>query len=197
MDRPGPCVPEGAGAASQAGDSGCDSGTCPKRKYGKLHLSRVHDSANPTIDNHSLSFFSTLLLRPLTFGILASKRRGRDRSKSRTRSKSRSRSKHPKKGPIFVRFVIPLAGILSVVTARLYDMGGQTSASQAHEDAERAPLLGGSQRNEPIEHEAPAKRAGKWVVQNAVFIFMSLLILAVAIVFCIFFGSEFHCPSVR
>jgi endothelin-converting enzyme len=60
----------------------------------------------------------------------------------------------------------------------------------AHEDAEREPLLGGSQENERNEPEALANRAGKWVARNAVLIFMSLLILAVLIVICIFFGSK-------
>ncbi len=126
----------------------------------------------------------------LDSGILASKRRGRNRSKSRTRSKSRSRSKHQKESPIYIHFVVPLAGILSAVTARLYDLGGQPFTSMAHEDAEREPLLGGSQENERNEPEALANRAGKWVARNAVLIFMSLLILAVLIVICIFFGSK-------
>jgi hypothetical protein len=143
------------------------------------------------------SFFSTLLLLCLTFGILASKRRGRDRSRLRIRSKSRTRSNHKQESPIFVHFVIPLAAILSAVTARFYDMGGQPSpsVSQAQDDSERTPLLGGSGRDERGEPEVPAKRAGKWVIRNAVLIFMSLLILAVIIIICIFFASKLQFPN--
>lgn len=77
-------------------------------------------------------------------------------------------------------------------------MGGQPSpsVSQAQDDSERTPLLGGSERNERGEPEAPAKRAGKWVVRNAVPIFMSLLILAVIIVICIFFASKLQFPNI-
>ncbi len=125
--------------------------------------------------------------------------RGRDCSmpKSRTRSKSRisrsrSRSREQRKQrPIFANFVIPLAGLLSGVTARLYDMGEPASASQAHAVAERAPLLGGSE-NERSEREAPTRRARRWVIHNAVIIFVSILLLAAIIILCIFFGSELH-----
>jgi len=143
------------------------------------------------------SFFSTLLLLCLTFGILASKRRGRDRSRLRIRSKSRTRSNHKQESPVFVHFVIPLAAILSTVTARFYDMGGQPSpsVSQTQDDSERTPLLGGSERDERGEPEVPAKRAGKWVIRNAVLIFMSLLILAVIIIICIFFASKLQFPN--
>jgi hypothetical protein len=96
-----------------------------------------------------------------------------------------------KQRPIFANFVIPLAGLLSAFTARLYDMAEPTSASQAHVDEvdERAPLLGAPE-NERSEPQAPAKRAGKWVARNAVIIFVSLLILAVIIVLYIFFASK-------
>lgn len=79
-------------------------------------------------------------------------------------------------------------------------MGGQSSASQAREVNEveevdeRAPLLGGDE-NLRTEPEAPAKRAGNWVIRNAVIIFMSLLVLAVIIVLCIFFASKSHCTK--
>jgi endothelin-converting enzyme len=68
---------------------------------------------------------------------------------------------------------------------------GETSTSQAPVDEvdERAPLLGSSE-SEPSEPEAPAKRAGKWVARNAVLIFVSLLVLAVIIILCIFFASR-------
>ena len=68
---------------------------------------------------------------------------------------------------------------------------GETSTSQAQVDEvdERAPLLGLSE-DEPNEPEAPAKRAGKWVARNAVLIFVSLLVLAVVIILCIFFASR-------
>ena len=97
-----------------------------------------------------------------------------------------------KQKPIFAQFVIPLAGFLSAFTARLYDMG-ETSASQAQaaEADERAPLLGGSENERSEPPEAPAKKAGKWVIRNAVIIFVSLLILAVIIVLCLFFASKF------
>jgi hypothetical protein len=114
--------------------------------------------------------------------------------KTRTRSKSRSRSRSRKQRterPIFASFVIPLAGLLSGVTARLYDMGEPASASQAHAVDERAPLLGGSE-NARREPEAPAKRARRWVIRNAVIIFVSILLLAVILVLCIFFGSELN-----
>jgi hypothetical protein len=144
----------------------------------------------------SLSPHSTSLLQS---GILTSERQGRDCSmpKSRTRSKSRisrsrSRSREQRKQrPIFANFVIPLAGLLSGVTARLYDMGEPASASQAHAVDERAPLLGGSE-NERSEREAPTRRARRWVIRNAVIIFVSILLLAVIIILCIFFGSELH-----
>lgn len=153
----------------------------------------------PSTFNHHT--FSTLLLlcspaSSFTFAILASKRQGRHRSKSRIRSKSRSRSgsraEQRKQRPIFSHFVVPLAGLLSAFTARLYDMG-ETSTSQARVDEvdERAPLLGGSQ-NEHNEPEAPPKKVGKWVIRNAVIISVSLLILAVIIVLCIFFASKLH-----
>jgi hypothetical protein len=191
-----------SGKASGGGGraAGWGSGTI-SQKGKKLHLrtwiSRLHDQLVPpsTITPSASffsSFFSTLLLLCLIFGILASKRRGRDRSKSRTRSKSRSRTNHKTESPIFVHFVIPLAGILSALTARFYDMGGQSSPSGSHaqDDTEQTPLLGGPDRNERSEAEAPAKRAGKWVIRNAVLVFMSLLILAVIIVICIFFASK-------
>jgi ABC-type Fe3+ transport system permease subunit len=142
---------------------------------------------------------SILLLLFFTFGILASKRLGRDRSKSKSRTRSKTRSKFKSRSlldqrqqrPIFAHFVIPLAGLLSAFTARLYDMG-ETSTSQAPEVDERAPLLGASENERNTEPQAPVKRAGKWAVRNAVIIFMSLLVLAVIIVLCIFFASKSH-----
>jgi endothelin-converting enzyme len=92
-----------------------------------------------------------------------------------------------------------LAGLLSAFTARLYDMGGQSSPSQAREAEpdevdERAPLLGDVE-NVRSEPEAPIRRAGSWVIRNAVIIFMSLLVLAVIIVLCIFFASQLYCTN--
>jgi hypothetical protein len=146
-------------------------------------LAALHDSGAST----TTSFHSTQLL---AFDILASKRRSKSRIRSKPRSRSRSRSKDRKESPIFVHFVIPLAALLSSVTARLYDMGGPSATPQAHDDPERAPLLGGSQRKDSNPPEAPAKKAGQWVARNAVIIFMSLLILVVILVICIFFGSK-------
>jgi endothelin-converting enzyme len=69
---------------------------------------------------------------------------------------------------------------------------GETSTSQAPEVDERAPLLGGSENERNTEPQAPVKRARKWAVRNAVIIFVSLLVLAVIIVLCIFFASKSH-----
>lgn len=60
--------------------------------------------------------------------------------------------------------------------------------------SERAPLLPDSQRDQENGahtngNDAPSKKAARWVVRNAVMIFMSLLILAAIIVLCVFLGS--------
>jgi hypothetical protein len=120
------------------------------------------------------------------FDNLASKKPGKT-SRSRSRPRSRSRTKD-KKEPDWKYFVVPLSGILSCIAARLHDMGGNTSQDQ--QDTERTPLLPDSERPQHKEPGAPAKKAARWVARNAVTVFMSLLILAIILGLCLFFGSK-------
>lgn len=112
---------------------------------------------------------------------LASKKR------SRTRSKSRSRSKAAQKAPVFANFVIPLAGILSSVTARFYDMGVQSQKSREQSETEHTPLLSESGRHDSSTN---AKKGARWIICNALIILISLLIFVTTIVLCVFFGCK-------
>ena len=105
-------------------------------------------------------------------------------------------------------FVIPLAGLLSAVAARLYDWGHPVpeimgaSLSKPQEESvngngnsnrlgnERTPLLPRSERASE-DTEGRAKKAAKWMAHNAVLVFMTLLITAVIIILCLFFGGKF------
>ncbi|KAK0107823.1 hypothetical protein ONS96_003612 [Cadophora gregata f. sp. sojae] len=62
--------------------------------------------------------------------------------------------------------------------------------ARAQDDAERAPLLADSQRSQDVETTPRPKKAARWVARNAVIVFMSLLILAVIILLCVFFGMS-------
>lgn len=79
-------------------------------------------------------------------------------------------------------------------------MAGQSSkGTNRVKDAERAPLLGvksaenGKSARKSAEEDTEAGgpvKAARWVARHAVIVFMSLLILAVIIVLCLFFGSK-------
>jgi endothelin-converting enzyme len=56
-------------------------------------------------------------------------------------------------------------------------------------ELERTPLLPQSQRQTDHGPAAPVKRTAKWVGRNVVVVFASVLILAVIILLCIFFGG--------
>lgn len=89
--------------------------------------------------------------------------------------------------------MIPLSGILSCVAARLYDMGAGTSSNSQrpeHGDTERTPLLRNSEASQDAEHGTPVKKAARWLTRNAIGVFMSILILAVILVLCLFFGMR-------
>ena len=88
--------------------------------------------------------------------------------------------------------MVPLSGILSCIAARFYDMGAGTSNSQAQDqqDTEQTPLLPDSERPQPKEPAAPAKKAARWVARKAATVFISLLILAIILGLCLFFGSK-------
>src|SRR3982750_313299 len=98
----------------------------------------------------------------------------RQKSRSRSRATSRSRSKQPDATPAFVNFVIPLAGILTTITARLYDMAGPTPKSDA---SERSPLLSPAKGADDNAMTGQVKKTARWVTRNAVIVFMSALIL--------------------
>jgi hypothetical protein len=70
-------------------------------------------------------------------------------------------------------------------------MGAGTSTSHVEEpqETERTPLLPDSDRPQH-EEPAPAKKAGRWLAQNAVTFFSTTLILAVVIALCVFFGGK-------
>ena len=119
--------------------------------------------------------------------------------KSRSRARSKSRFK-PQPEPettqdrIYANFVIPLAGLLSSIAAGLYDMGASPSKPQeengnAHGN-ERTPLLPQAERGSDAEEEPRTKRVKRWFATNAVAVFMTLLIAAVMIILCVFFGGE-------
>lgn len=57
---------------------------------------------------------------------------------------------------------------------------------------ERTPLLPRAERASEASDggEGRAKRAARWMTHNAVLVFMTLLITAVIIILCIFFGSK-------
>ncbi|CZT52630.1 related to endothelin-converting enzyme 1 [Rhynchosporium secalis] len=61
-------------------------------------------------------------------------------------------------------------------------------ARASQDDAERAPLLPDSQKGHDREDNAPPKKTGRWLARNAIAVFMSLLILAVIVLLCVFFG---------
>lgn len=85
--------------------------------------------------------------------------------------------------------MVPLAGILSCIAARLYDMGATSRSQSEHEeDTEQTPLLPDSERAQ--RSSAPAKKAARWMMRNVATVLTSLLILAVILVLCIFFGGE-------
>jgi len=134
-------------------------------------------------------------------GKLASKKPGKSsRSRSRPRSRARSRSRShtkDKKEPDWEYFVVPLSGILSCIAARLFDMGGGIPNSQDQRDAERTPLLPDSERSQREEPAAPARKAARWVARNAVTVFMSLLVLAIILGLCLFFGSKLSAADLR
>ncbi len=134
------------------------------------------------------------------FGKLAPKR-GRSKSKPRPEtplqsraSPSRSRSRRRHKRPDFTHFVIPLAGILSSVTARLYDMGAtsRSSVDEGRPDEETAPLIPRWKGTDspPRTSKGTAKTVKGWVLKNVAVVFMGVLILGVVVVLCVFFGCE-------
>ncbi|TVY92492.1 Endothelin-converting enzyme, partial [Lachnellula willkommii] len=107
-------------------------------------------------------------------------------SPSRFRSKSKHKGRS-KKEPVWRNFVVPLAGILSCVAARLYDMGESIPQDQQDQDTEQMPLLPDSERPQQKE-PAATKKAARWVARNAVTVFMSTLILTLILGLCLFFG---------
>jgi hypothetical protein len=89
--------------------------------------------------------------------------------------------------------VIPLAGILSSIAARFYDMGVSPSKPQENGNGsgnERTPLLPRMERGAEGEGEPTAKRVKRWFSHNAVLVFMTLLVAAVIIILCVFFGGK-------
>jgi hypothetical protein len=105
------------------------------------------------------------------------------------RSTSKSRSKQPDATPAFANFVIPLAGILTTITARLYDMAGPTPKSDA---SERSPLLSPAKGTDDTAPTGQVKKAARWATRNAVIVFMSALILGIVITLCLFFGGKLN-----
>jgi hypothetical protein len=83
--------------------------------------------------------------------------------------------------------VIPLAGILSSITARFYDMGAQSQKSREQSETEHTPLLPESERHDLGTN---AKKGARWSIGNAVIILISLLIFVTIIVLCVFFGCK-------
>jgi len=65
-------------------------------------------------------------------------------------------------------------------------MGESTLQDQ---DTEQTPLLPDSERPQQSEPTA-AKKAARWVAQNAVTVFMSTLILTLILGLCLFFGCK-------
>ena len=91
--------------------------------------------------------------------------------------------------------MIPLAGVLSSIAARFYDMGASPPKPPENGSGsgnERTPLLPRAERASDASDvgEERAKRGARWMAHNAVLVFMTLLIAAVIIILCIFFGSK-------
>lgn len=134
--------------------------------------------------------FRSFLASFFNFGKLAPKRdsKGISISKSKERPTSKSRPESQWETPNFAYLVIPLAGILSAVTARFYDLGAPSSDDMT--DSERAPLLSEQREQDANGGTTPVKKAGKWVARHAVALFASFLILAVVVILGVFFGGR-------
>lgn len=132
---------------------------------------------------------------------MGSKRKSGSRSRSRSRSKRQTEPETASTASerIYANFVIPLAGIVSTVAARLYDMGASPSKPQPQENGsgnatgdERTPLLPQAERGPEGNRVPTTKRVKRWFATNAVLVFMTLLIAAIVIILCVFFGSEYR-----
>ena len=134
---------------------------------------------------------------------MGSKRKSRSRSRSRRRQ-TKQESGSTTSERIYANFVIPLAGTISSIAARLYDMGASPPKPQPQEngrgdasESERTPLLPQAER-EPEGEDIPAAwRLTRWLATNAVLVFMTLLIAVVIIILCVFFGGESRGASPR
>lgn len=107
------------------------------------------------------------------FALFNNTSRSRSQSRSKgSKARSRSHSKHTDRDPtIFAHFGIPLAGMLSAIAARIYDMG--ESLTKKRQDAqepahEHTPLLPTANVNSERDSKAVATRTVKWVAHNAV-----------------------------
>lgn len=75
-------------------------------------------------------------------------------------------------------------------------MGASPSKPEPQENSddangnERAPLLPQAERDSEGEGVPTAWRVKRWFATNAVVVFMTLLVAAVIIVLCVFFGGE-------
>jgi endothelin-converting enzyme len=71
-------------------------------------------------------------------------------------------------------------------------MGAYVSKAQnerEEEEQERTPLIPGSDSSTNNHPAGLAKRVARWVAYNVVMVFMSLLVLAIIVLLCVFFGS--------
>jgi len=75
-------------------------------------------------------------------------------------------------------------------------MGAVFSKSEPGDDAERRPLLTESDQNGGNGSVSQPEKAARWVIRNAIAVFLSVLILAVIIVMCVFFGSKYIIQTV-
>jgi hypothetical protein len=74
-------------------------------------------------------------------------------------------------------------------------MGGSPASSsklpeEEQNGSERTPLLPRSERGSEESSVSRTKKAARWMVHNAVIVFMTLLIATVIIILCVFFGSR-------
>jgi hypothetical protein len=121
---------------------------------------------------------------------------------STRKDRSRSRNKRPSLQPQLEtgahrssNFVIPLAGILSSVAARFYDMGGTDVIPKDTGNGrgnERTPLLPQAKQSPEGDGEPTARKTRKWFATNAVAVYVTLLIAAVITMLCVFFGGKFE-----
>lgn len=127
---------------------------------------------------------------------MATKRRSRSRSRTRSRSKHRPKPEPTAQERIYANFVVPLAGVLSSIAARIYDMGSSPASSSKLPDEEqngneRTPLLPRPERVSEESSVSTTKKAARWMAHNAVIVFMTSLIASAIIILCVFFGGEF------